>query len=135
MISKVFLLQWKNPAGDNIRLPKEDELIVIRQHAHVTHIVKLFNNTLYDDSSGSEFNLGRLIQVVWIANDFKNLPNYQEVFSCPIVFPPDGKVHLLENNSYFKEYWDKHGGFLEFQDYVKGVLDKYGEFKELLVEL
>lgn len=134
-ISKIFLLHWKNTNEDNARNPKEGELIMIRQYAHVTHIVKLFNNTLYEDGSGYEFNIGRLIQVVWMASDLKNPPNYKEIFGCPIVFPPDGKVHLLENNNNFKEYWNNHGGFLEFKNYVKGVLDKYGEWKEPLIEL
>lgn len=134
-ISKIFLLHWRKTNKQNARKPKEGELIILRQHGCVTHIVKVFNDTLYHGGSDAEFNIGRLIEVVWVANDLKNPPNYQEVFGCPIRFPQGGRVHPLENNNNFQEHWDKQGGLEEFQNYVKGVLDKYGEWKELLTEL
>ncbi|WP_414752017.1 hypothetical protein [Anabaena sp. CCY 9910] len=143
-VSKIVILHWRKGQEENARKPKEGDLLIIRQHAHVTHIVKFFNNTIYYDGSDSEFSTGRLIQIIWKANDLKNLvhtshlynlPHNTEVFGCPVVFPPNGKAHSLESINIFNEYWSKHGGMVGFHNYVKGVLDKKGEWLQPLIEL
>lgn len=142
-LSKILILHWKNGRKENARKPKQGELLIIRQHAHVTHLVQFFDNSLYDDSSDSDYNIGRLIQVIWRANDLKNLvhtqdlrnlPHNKEIFGCSINFPPNGKASLLENNNDFNEYWRKQGGLSGFQNYVKGVLDNTGEWLQPLIE-
>ncbi|MDR9896972.1 hypothetical protein G7B40_020720 [Aetokthonos hydrillicola Thurmond2011] len=45
-ISKIFLLHWNKINKNNALKPQEGELIIIRQYGCVTHIVKVFNNTL-----------------------------------------------------------------------------------------
>jgi hypothetical protein len=128
----------------NALRPKQGDIIIIRQHAHVTHLVKFFDNNLYHDGSESDFNIGRLVQIIWKANDLKNLahtndlknlPHNKEIFGCSINFPPDGKASLLENNNNFNKYWNQHGGLSGFQNYVKGVLNETGEWLQPLIEL
>ncbi len=120
----IFLLNWRTPYKENACKPKEGELIILKQRARVTHIVKLLNNVLYDDGSNSEFSICRLVQVIWITNNWDKLPTYEEIFGYPIKFPPDGKVTNLENKEDFKQHWEQHEGLLGFQNHVQKELNK-----------
>ncbi|MEH2196778.1 hypothetical protein [Nostoc sp.] len=64
----IFRLNWKTEQAENARKPEEGELILLRQRAKVTHIVKLLNNTLYEEPTDGEFGISRLVQVLWIAD-------------------------------------------------------------------
>ncbi|MBD2302946.1 hypothetical protein H6G74_07535 [Nostoc spongiaeforme FACHB-130] len=142
--SKIFILHWKKGGEANAEKPEEGDLLIIRQHAHVTHVVQFFNDTVYDDGSGYDFSIGRLVQIIWKANDLKNLshtsdltniPHNKEIFGCSINFPPDGKAHYLANNNDFNEHWNKHGGLPGFQNYITGVLAEKGEWLKPLIKL
>jgi hypothetical protein len=74
---KIFLLNWNKAQKSNASKPEEDELVILRQRKKVTHIVKFLNNTLYDDGSGSDFGIGRLVQVIWMTDDW-NIPPKQD---------------------------------------------------------
>lgn len=135
--SRVFILGWKDKYKDNACNPKEGEFIILRQHAKVTHIVKVFNDHLYDDGLKSGFSICRLVQVVWMSKKFDDisLPTNKEVFGYDITFPPDGKIYNLETKDDFKEHWDKNGGLLGFQNHVQFVLNERGYWQQPLVEL
>ncbi|WGV23801.1 hypothetical protein [Halotia branconii] len=133
--SKIFLLNWKNTSKENAYKPKEGELIILRQRARVTHIVKLLNNVLYDHGFNSEFSCCRLVQVIWITNNWDKLPTYEEIFGYPINFPPDGKVMNLEKKEDFQLHWKQHKGLLGFQNHVQKELNKFEGNWPILIEL
>lgn len=132
---RIFLLHWRDEHRENARKPKEGELIILRQHAKVTHIVKLLNNTLYNERSKTDFNICRLVQVVWMTEDWHNRPVNEKVFDCPITFPPNGKVIDLENIEDFKQRWDSRGGLSAFQKSIPELFNSKREWQPSLLEL
>ncbi|MBW4638655.1 MAG: hypothetical protein KME05_10535 [Gloeocapsa sp. UFS-A4-WI-NPMV-4B04] len=132
---RIFRLHWRDSYKENAYKPKEGELIILRQYAKVTHIVKLLNNTLYSEGSKPDFNICRLVQVVWMTKDWDNPPANKKVFDCPIHFPPDGKVIELENIQDFKQQWDNQGGLSAFQKRVQEVFKSEHEWQPILIEL
>ncbi|WP_414576904.1 hypothetical protein [Anabaena sp. CCY 9402-a] len=134
-LSKIFILHWRKSSEANAAKPEDGDLLLIRQHARVTHVVQFFNNTVYDDGSGYDFSTGRLVQILWRANDLNNAPHNTEIFGCSINFPPSGKAYFLENISDFHEYWSQRGGLAAFQNYVTGVLNEKGEWLKQLIVL
>ncbi|NDJ25421.1 hypothetical protein GS682_28040 [Nostoc sp. B(2019)] len=135
--SRMFLLNWRSVYKENAHKPKEGELILLRQHAKITHIVKLLNHVIYADGSDSEFNIGRLVQVVWITNNWDNLPSNEDIFGCPVIFPPNGKVISLENKEDFEQHWHiSKNGWLEFQNHVQEKLNRFdGNWYQPLIHL
>ncbi|MEH2377397.1 MAG: hypothetical protein V7K27_00585 [Nostoc sp.] len=122
---KIFALHWKNLEHKDERgakAPQEGELIILRQYGKVTHIVQMLNNQLYPDNSyGDEFNIYRLVQVVWMTDNWDHSPKNDEVFDCAIKFPRFGKAIKLENIQAFQERWGQGG--LAFQQHVQSVLN------------
>jgi hypothetical protein len=122
---KIFPLYWKNSEHrdeGNADAPKEGELILLRQHGKVTHLVELVNNRLYfNKDAGDEFNIYRLVQVVWMVDDWDKAPNNSEVFDCNFKFPNNGKVIKLENTKHFRTRWSKEG-LEKFQEHIQRVL-------------
>lgn len=132
---RIFCLHWRDSYKENAYKPKEGELIILRQCAKVTHIVKLLNNTLYSEGSKTDFNICRLVQVVWVTKDWHNPPANEEVFDCPINFPPNGKVIELEKIQDFKQQWDNQGGLSAFQKRIQKILNFDYEGQLSLLEL
>ena len=120
---KIFLLGWKNEPSNNTnaRKPPEGELILLRQRTKVTHIVKILNNTLYDDRTNSPFNTCRLVEAVWMVDSWDTSPAQNKVFDYD-VYLHGGKVMQLETAK-FRENWDKQGGLQAFQNHVQKVLN------------
>lgn len=122
---KIFALHWRNLRGrdeKNAGYPLEAELMILRQRSKVTHIVQILNKQLYPDkNAGNEFNIYRLVQVVWMTNDWDHSPKNDEVFKCDIKFPQFGKAIKLENIQAFQERWGKGG--LAFQQHVQNLLN------------
>ncbi|AFY32240.1 hypothetical protein [Calothrix sp. PCC 7507] len=122
---RIFTLNWKNSDHkdeNNASAPQEGELIILRQYAKVTHIVKMLNNQLYREINTEEdFNICRLVQVIWMTDDWENSPHNDKVFDCAIHFPSNGKAIKLDKIQEFQKRWNTAG--LEFQQYVQGVLN------------
>ncbi|WYL94518.1 MAG: hypothetical protein HEQ35_12190 [Gloeotrichia echinulata IR180] len=134
---KIFALHWRNKEGkdeENAKAPQQDELIILRQRSKVTHIVKMLNKPLYRDKyAGDEFNIYRLVQVIWIADTWNIPPDTEEVFGYNITFPPDGKVLKLERKQDFQTHWNKQE--LTFQEHVQKVLNiHYSTFQQCEVQ-
>ncbi|MHC5936898.1 hypothetical protein [Nostoc sp.] len=54
---KIFALHWRNLENKdeiNAKTPQEGELMILRQHSKVTHIVKMLNKQLYPDKNAVE---------------------------------------------------------------------------------
>lgn len=130
----VFCLHWKNEQKENAFRPKEGELILLRQRAKVTHIVKLLNNTLYSDCTGTEFNVCRLVQAIWMAN-FWNIPPAQDKVFGYSVHLEGGRVMELETLPTFQENWNNRGGLEKFQKHVLKELNLQGKKQSSLLEI
>lgn len=120
---KIFLLGWKNepPSHTNARKPTEGELILLRQNKKVTHIVKLLNNTLYDDRTNNPFSTCRLVEAVWMVN-YWNVPPEQNIIFDYDLHLEGGDVMQIETLPTFIDNWGKRGGLQEFQKRVQKVL-------------
>ena len=118
----VFGLNWKYNQFGNASKPQKDDLIILRQHARVTHIVRVLDNELYKNLTATEFSLYRMVKAVWIAADWHNPPTYEQVFGQKIFFPRDGKVIDLESMNFFQESWECKAGWLGFQNHVQQLL-------------
>jgi hypothetical protein len=112
----IFRLNWKTEQAKNARRPQESELILLRQRTKITHIVKLLNNTLYQDPDDGKFSISRLVEVVWIADDWSVAPEQDMVFGYHVHLH-GGKVMKLETPT-FNEHWGSQGGLVGFQNHV-----------------
>jgi len=130
---KIFLLHWKNDQKENARKPKEGEFILLRQRTKVTHIVKILNNTLYNNCFGNDFNICRLVQAVWMV-DYWNVPPEQNIVFDYDVHLQGGEVMQLETPK-FRENWDKRGGLQAFQKHVQKVLNIESKWRPSFLEL
>jgi hypothetical protein len=119
---KIFRLHWKKEEyEENARRPQEGQLIILRQRSKITHIVKLLNNTLYKELYDTEFNIYRLVQVVWIA-DYWSVPPEQDMIFGYHVHLEGGKVMELQTLPTFKNHWDSRGGLAGFQQHILKLL-------------
>ncbi|MGV0103061.1 hypothetical protein NSTCB13_01633 [Nostoc sp. DSM 114160] len=121
----IFALHWRNLEKRdelNAKTPQEGELIILRQRSKVTHIVQMLNNQLYPDkNAGDEFNIYRIVQVVWMTDNWDHPPDKNTVFGYDINFPPNGKAIKLKNIQGFQERWNIEG--LTFQQHVQNLLN------------
>ena len=65
----IFGLHWKFNQYENAGKPQKDNFIILRQHARVTHVVRVIDNELYKELTAKEFSFYRMVKTVWIAND------------------------------------------------------------------
>ncbi|MDZ4873741.1 MAG: hypothetical protein CLLPBCKN_003137 [Chroococcidiopsis cubana SAG 39.79] len=65
----IFGLNWKYNQYENTCKPQKDDFIILRQHARVTHVVRVIDNELYKELTAKEFSFYRMVKTVWIAND------------------------------------------------------------------
>jgi hypothetical protein len=119
-VLNIFQLNWKTEQAENALKPEESELIILRQRTKVTHIVKLLNNTLYQETPEGEFGISRRVQVVWIA-DYWSVPPKQKMMFGYDVHLQGGRVMKLETPT-FNEHWESRGGLVGFQNHVLKAL-------------
>ena len=116
--SKVFYLHWTKDSKSNAEIPKEEDLIIIRQRTYVTHIVQVLNNTVYSESENLP---NRLVKAVWMAEFWNEPPEEESIFGYTLKFPA-GKVLDLRKSPKFNEHWNNRGGLLAFQKQVQQKL-------------
>jgi len=108
---KPFRLHWRNKNNQDIKNAgeqlKQGDIILLRQRGKVTHLVKLVDNDCNHEESElkTEFNIYRLVELVWITDDWDNAPSLNQVFASKIKFPRGGKVCRIENLKAYKEHW------------------------------
>ena len=116
--SKVFYLHWTEDSRSNAEIPKEEDLIIIRQRTNITHIVRVLNNTVYSESENLP---SRLVKAVWIAEFWNEPPEEESIFGYRLDYP-SGKVLDLETSPKFNEHWNNKGGLSAFKKQVKQKL-------------
>jgi hypothetical protein len=120
----LFKLAWKDDEA-NANRPERYDLILLRQHGYVTHLVKVLNRQAERDDDPTVFNIYRIVEVVW-SIDCSNPPasaRAEAMFGYPEVQDyMGGDAMKLEDLPTFKKAWDSKGGLLAFQQNVKSSL-------------
>lgn len=63
----LFKLAWKNNE-DDANSPEHNDLILLRQHGYVTHLVKVLDHQAKREDWEGDFNLYRIVEVIWAIN-------------------------------------------------------------------
>lgn len=127
--AKIFGLTWKNIYEENASKPEQGDLILLHQHAKVTHIAEFLDNKLYQNPSEPEWGIYRVVQAVWIpplGKDWATLPHHDVMFGFD-VFIMDGLAHNLDapgKMAKFHEHWSSKGGLEAFQNHLTTELAK-----------
>lgn len=58
---ELFKLVWKDDEANASR-PEKDDLILLRQHGYVTHLVKVLNRQAEREDTLSNWNLYRIVE-------------------------------------------------------------------------
>lgn len=123
-VHKPFRLAWRDNLK-NAGKPDRDDLILLRQHGYVTHLVKVLNCQAEREDWQGDYNIYRIVEVLW-AIDCSNPPiaaKAEVIFGYPEVLRyQHGHIMELEELPTFKGYWESRGGLNAFQDHVKSRL-------------
>jgi hypothetical protein len=122
--TNLFKLAWRDDEA-NANRPERYDLILLRQHGYVTHLVKVLNRQAERDDDPNVFNIYRIVEVAW-SIDFSNPPasaRAEVIFGYPEVQNyMSGDAMRLEELPTFKEAWDSKGGLSAFQKHVQSSL-------------
>jgi len=127
--ASIFGLTWKNIHENNARKPEQGDLILLHQHAKVTHIAKFLDSKLYNNINNSDWGIYRVVRAVWTppaGKDWATLPHHDEMFGFD-VFIMDGFAHNLDEPGRmlkFHQHWNERGGLEGFQKHLATELDK-----------
>ena len=123
-VSELFKLAWKDDEA-NANRPERSDLILLRQHGYVTHLVKVLDRQSEREEWQGDYNIYRIVEVLW-AIDCRNPPvtaKADAIFDYPAVLAyQGGNAMKLEDLSTFKEHWDTQGGLLAFQKLLQSRL-------------
>ena len=127
--ASIFGLTWKNIHENNARKPEQGDLILLHQHAKVTHIAEFLDSKLYNNIDNSDWGIYRVVRAVWtppLGKDWATLPHHDEMFGFD-VFIMDGFAHNLDEPGRmpkFHQHWNDRGGLEGFQKHLATELDK-----------
>ena len=104
----IFPLGFKNEKANDIHT---GDMILLTQHAKITHIVEVLDNKAYEKDShekGSWFH--RYVKIVWWKPEmsWEKLPHRQDVLRFEL-FVFDGNPHLFTCFKSFREKWGDDG--------------------------
>jgi hypothetical protein len=123
-VGELFKLAWREDEA-NANEPQRDDLILLRQHGYVTHLVKVLNRQAEREDWQGDYNIYRIVEVLW-AIDCSNRPiaaKADAIFDYPEVLDyRHGNIMELKNLPTFNEAWESRGGLNAFQDHVKSRL-------------
>ena len=123
-VSKLFKLAWKDDE-DNANRPERNDLILLRQHGYVTHLVKVLNRHAEFEDWQGEFNIYRIVEVLWTI-DCRNPPisaKADAIFDYSAVLRyQGGDAMKLQDLPTFNIAWDSRGGLSAFQSHVQSRL-------------
>ena len=119
--SELFKLAWKDNKDNADRLERED-LVLLRQHGYVTHLVKILDRQSEREEWQGEWSLYRIVEVVWALDcsapsasaKAESIFGYRGVLAYM-----GGDAMRLEDLPTFKEAWDTNGGLAAFQTYIQ----------------
>jgi hypothetical protein len=127
--ASIFSLTWKNIHEENARKPEQGDLILLHQHARVTHIAEFLDSEPYNNISEPDWGIYRVVRALWTPPPGKawaDLPHQNEMFGFG-VFIMDGLAHNLDEPgkmAKFHEHWDIKGGLEAFRKHLAIELTK-----------
>ena len=123
-VSELFKLAWRDDEDNANRLSRDD-LILLRQHGCVTHLVKVLDRSAEHEDWVGDFNIYRIVEVLWTI-DCTHPPTSAKaevIFGYSAVLDyRGGNAMKLEELDTFKKSWDSKGGLPAFQEHVKSGL-------------
>jgi len=122
--SELFKLAWKEDES-NANRPERSDLILLRQHGYVTHLVKVLDRQSEREDWQGEWSLYRIVEVLWALDCDAPSPDAKadKVFDFPGVQAfQGGNVMQLEDLDTFKAAWGGKGGLDAFQVHVQVAL-------------
>ncbi|BAQ66608.1 hypothetical protein [Geminocystis sp. NIES-3709] len=129
-VGQLFKLGWKDKQDNadyfNADRPVRNDLILLRQHGYVSHLVKVLNRQPeYEDFKGNPI-IYRIVEIVWKIDSIESpSENYKadKVFDFPEVLKfMGGNTMKLEELPTFKEAWNHRGGISAFQSHIQSQL-------------
>ena len=127
--ARIFGLNWKTKNKSNAERPEEGDLILLHQHARVTHLAEFLDNKPYNNISEPDWGIYRIVRAVWTppsGKDWATLPHQDEMFGFN-VFIMDGLARNLDTPGTmpkFHEHWSSRGGLAAFQNHLATELAK-----------
>jgi hypothetical protein len=119
----LFKLAWSKDSEHNANNPQREDLILLRQHGYVTHLVEVHDHKAEREKSEGDFNIYRIVEVLWVIdwNDLPESVRANELFDYQLHLE-GGNVMSLDMPK-FKEHWQTRGGLTAFQDRVRATLN------------
>lgn len=123
-VTDLFKLAWKDDEN-NANRPQSNDLILLRQHGYVTHLIKVLDRQSEREERSGDYNLYRIVEVMW-AIGTTNPPASAKadiIFGYPSVLNlQGGNVMKLEELPTFQEAWNPQGGLAMFQQHIQSKL-------------
>ncbi len=97
------------------------DLIALKQHAKITHIVEVLDEKFFGTDEWSH----RYVKIIWWKPDidWASLPHAKEVFGVDLT-PMSGTPYLLDSFKDFRSTWQGPDSLKEFQAFVLNQLSK-----------
>lgn len=125
-IADLFKLAWRNDE-QNANRPERNDLILLRQYGHVTHIVKVLDRQSEKEEYLHEYNIYRIVEVLWVVNsdNLSDLTKAGSIFGYPEVLGyGGGNIMKLEELPTFQERWSMEGCLSAFHKHLHRELSK-----------
>ncbi|NJN48524.1 MAG: hypothetical protein HC805_00260 [Alkalinema sp. RL_2_19] len=100
-------------------------MILLRQHAYVTHLVRVLDRQCEQEDWAGDWNLYRIVEVEWSLDSSTPSDSARAgtIFGYPGVLAYEGgNAMRLEDLPTFKAAWDAQGGLTAFQSHVQAAL-------------
>lgn len=123
---EIFKLAWRNDEN-NANRPQRNDLILLRQHGYVTHLVKVLDRHAEREDWSGDYNIYRIVEVIWsIDNTNPSIDIKADVIFgySAVLNLQGGNVMKIEDLPTFKHAWEVKGGLAMFQEYVQSKLTK-----------
>jgi hypothetical protein len=117
----LFKLAWRDNEG-NADKPEREDLLLLRQHGYVPHLVRVLDYKSENDAWRGDFNIYRIVETLW---DIGNWANPDTTFKADKVFAyaavlkyEGGNAMYLAGLKTFKAHWKGDDGLKNFQAHV-----------------
>lgn len=119
----LFKLAWSKDSEYNAHKPQREDLILLRQHCYVTHLVEVLDYKAEREKSEGDFNIYRIVEVRWVIdwNDCPESVRANELFDYRLSLE-GGNIMSLDMPT-FRDHWHTRGGLTAFQDRVRAILN------------
>lgn len=122
----LFKLAWKDNEG-NANKPAREDLLLLRQHGYVTHLVRVLDYKAESDAWRGDFNIYRIVEVLWGLGDWSSPAatlKADKVFDYPgVMYYEGGDAMYLAALPTFQKRWQGNDGLKDFQAHVHSHLN------------